>query len=132
MEADRGLEALEDIGDELAGKVSAQALHCGGIFLDERGEIACGLVLLTVSVVLVFVEDVAIAIIDSYGDDQGDEKAGGLLSGCVVSKRGGVLLEDGAVEDGIGIGAVDRDDAEACAGGEFAEHGVRWVAEPTV
>ena len=119
-----GLEAFEDVGDELAGEVAAEALDGGGVFLNEGGEIAGGLVLFAVGVVFVLVEDAAAAVFDGDGDDQGDEIAGGLLGGGVVSEWSGVLLEDYAVEDRVGIGLVGGDETKVGAGGELAEHGL--------
>src|ERR1700733_9846791 len=95
----RRLETFQDVRDELAGEVAAEAFHCGGIFLNKSGQVAGGLILLAVGVVLVLVEDAAVAVFEGDGEDEGDEKAGGLLCGCVVGERSGILLEDGSVED---------------------------------
>ncbi len=123
------LEAFEDVGDEGASEVAGEAFDGGGVFFEECGQVVGGLVLLAEDVVVVFVEDAAIAGDEGDGDVHGDEEAGGLLGLGVVGEGGDGLGEDGAAKDGVrsfsGDAGVIGADAQAGAGCKFPNDGGR-------
>ena len=115
-----GLEALYDVRDKGMGEVTGETRYGGGAFVEEGRQIGGGLILLAEDVVVVLVEDVAIAVFEGDCNHYGDEKAGGLLGLGVVGERGDGLGEDRAMERGIGVGVLGWGNAEAGAGDEFA------------
>ena len=70
------------------------------------GQIGGGLVLLAEDVVLVLVENLAIAASERDRSHHGNEEAGRLLGGGVVGQRRDVLLENCPVQHGVGFGAL--------------------------
>ena len=68
-------EPFEDVGHQLPRKFARQALNGSRIFLDERGQVRRGLVLLAEDVVLVLVENFAVVRRERDGGNDGDDEA---------------------------------------------------------
>ena len=90
-------EPFEHIGHQLTGELAGEALNRCGVFLDECGQIGCGLILLAEDVVVVLVENAAVMGGERDGCDDGDDEARRLLRGGVVGERGCGLFQDRAV-----------------------------------
>jgi len=118
------LQSFKNVGHQCTGEVARDALDGRGTFVEKGWQVGGGLVLAAKDIVLVLIEEFPVAIIDRHGDDQGDEKTRGLLRGGVVGKGSYDFIEDGAMQDNIGVNALAGGDAHPRTGGELPDHGV--------
>ena len=117
------LKTLEDVGYEGAGEVAGEALDGGRALVEEGGKIRGGLVLLAKDVVGVLIQDASVTSFQGDRSDQGDQKAGRLLSLGIVGLRGDGLTENDAVEDCVRVRVFIGSDAHPGTGSEFANDG---------
>jgi len=119
------LETFENIGDQGAREVARKALNGRGAFVKVDGQIGSGLILLAKHVVLVLVENAAIAPSELHGNDNGDQEARRLLRRSVVSERRDGFLQNRSMKDHVGIAAGIGRNAKTRARGELANDRIR-------